>query len=84
MSQTISQAQELVRKVCSAGLKLQVGVQGMSDESYEVANDYVGQGRLGKVVMAQINFTKRAAAVRGKPVLSELSCRYGRIPAASI
>ena len=57
MTQTIAQAQELVRKVRSSGLKLQVGVQGMSDESYEVANDYVGRGTLGKVVMAQIDYS---------------------------
>ena len=57
MTQTISQAKEVVRKVRSSGLKLQVGVQGMSDETYEVANEYVRQGTLGKVVMAQIDYS---------------------------
>ncbi|MEE8256448.1 MAG: Gfo/Idh/MocA family oxidoreductase, partial [Acidobacteriota bacterium] len=57
MTQTISQAREVVRKVRSSGLKLQVGVQGMSDETYEVANEYVRQGTLGKVVMAQIDYS---------------------------
>src|SRR5262249_38893710 len=39
-------------------LRLQVGVQGMSDESYEVANRYVKEGVLGKVVMAQIDYSR--------------------------
>ncbi|MCZ6515264.1 MAG: Gfo/Idh/MocA family oxidoreductase, partial [Acidobacteria bacterium] len=57
MTYTIPQAQELVRKVRSSRLKLQVGVQGMSDESYETANEFVRQGTLGKVVMAQIDYS---------------------------
>jgi predicted dehydrogenase len=50
MTHTIKQAKKLTEKVKSSGLKLQVGVQGMSDESYAVANEHVrgrraGQGR---------------------------------------
>lgn len=58
MTHTIEQAQELVRKVRNSNLKLQVGVQGMSDESYEVANRYIQDGALGKVVMAQIDYSR--------------------------
>ncbi len=58
MTHTIRQSQEVVRKMSASKLKLQVGVQGMSDESYEVANKYVRDGTLGKVVMAQIDYSR--------------------------
>ena len=58
MTHTIPQAQEVVRKVHESKAKVQVGVQGMSDESYEVANQYIQQGVLGKVVMAQIDYSR--------------------------
>jgi predicted dehydrogenase len=58
MTHSIRQAQEVVRKMRGAKIKLQVGVQGMSDESYEVANQYVKKGTLGKVVMAQIDYSR--------------------------
>ncbi len=61
MTHTIQQAQEVVRKVRNSSLKLQVGVQGMSDESYEVANHYVQEGVLGKVVLAQIDYSRNYA-----------------------
>jgi predicted dehydrogenase len=61
MTHSIRQAQEVVRKMRSSKLKLQVGVQGMSDESYEVANQYVKNGTLGKVVMAQIDYSRNHA-----------------------
>lgn len=58
MTHTIEQAKEVVKKVKASKLKLQVGVQGMSDESYEVAYEYVRKGELGKVVMAQIDYSR--------------------------
>ena len=58
MTHSIRQAQEVVRKMRGAKLKLQVGVQGMSDESYEVANRYIKEGALGKIVMAQIDYSR--------------------------
>lgn len=58
MTHTIEQAKEVVAKVKDSGLKLQVGVQGMSDESYEVAHEYIERGVLGKVVMAQIDYSR--------------------------
>jgi predicted dehydrogenase len=61
MTHTIRQAQTVVRKVRATKLKLQVGVQGMSDESYEVANRYVKEGALGKIVMAQIDYSRNYA-----------------------
>jgi predicted dehydrogenase len=61
MTHSIRQAQEVVRKLKGSRLKLQVGVQGMSDESYEVANKYVREGALGKIVMAQIDYSRNYA-----------------------
>src|SRR5262245_20514854 len=58
MTHTIEEAQEVVRKVQSTKLQLQVGVQGMSDESYEVAHRYIQDGVLGKIVMAQIDYSR--------------------------
>lgn len=61
MTHTIKESQEVIRKLRGSQLKLQVGVQGMSDESYEVANRYIREGALGKVVMAQIDYSRNSA-----------------------
>jgi predicted dehydrogenase len=37
---------------------MQVGVQGMSDDSYETAHRYIKDGALGKVVLAQIDYSR--------------------------
>jgi predicted dehydrogenase len=37
---------------------MQVGVQAMSDDSYETAYRYVREGALGKVVVAQIDYSR--------------------------
>jgi predicted dehydrogenase len=58
MTHSIEQSQKLVRKVQSSGKKLQVGVQGMSDESYAVANQHIKAGALGNVVLAQIDYSR--------------------------
>lgn len=58
MTYTIEEARKVVAKVKAAGIKMQVGVQGMSDESYEVAHEHVQKGTLGKVVLAQIDYSR--------------------------
>jgi predicted dehydrogenase len=59
MTRTIEESKRVVAKMKSAPkLKLQVGVQGMSDDSYETAHKYVQQGALGKVVLAQIDYSR--------------------------
>lgn len=58
MTHTSEQAKRLLAKVKGKNAKLQVGVQGMSDDSYEAANRYVKQGALGKVVIAQIDYSR--------------------------
>ncbi len=58
MTHGIEQAQKLVKKVQSTGKKLQVGVQGMSDESYAVAYEHIKAGELGHIVLAQIDYSR--------------------------
>jgi len=58
MTHTIEQAKDIVEKVESAKLKMQVGVQGMSDDSYETAHQMIQDGVLGKVVMAHIDYSR--------------------------
>jgi len=58
MTHTIDQAKDIVEKVEKAKLKLQVGVQGMSDDSYETAHQMIQDGALGKVVMAHIDYSR--------------------------
>jgi predicted dehydrogenase len=58
MTYTIEEAKKVVAKVKATGIKMQVGVQGMSDDSYETAHQYVKDGTLGKVVLAQIDYSR--------------------------
>jgi predicted dehydrogenase len=58
MTWSTDQAKKVVAKVKSTGLKMQVGVQGMSDDSYETAQRYIKEGALGKVVAAQIDYSR--------------------------
>lgn len=59
MTQTPEQARKLVARVkANPKIKFQVGVQGMSDDSYETAYQFVQAGALGKVVLAQIDYSR--------------------------
>ncbi len=58
MTRTSEQARRLVARVNETGVKLQVGVQGMSDDSYETANKFVREDALGKVVLAEIDYSR--------------------------
>jgi predicted dehydrogenase len=58
MTYTIEQARRVADKMKNARVKMQVGVQGMSDDSYETANRYIKEGALGKVVLAQIDYSR--------------------------
>jgi myo-inositol 2-dehydrogenase/D-chiro-inositol 1-dehydrogenase len=48
MIQTAEQAKKVVARVKETGVKMQVGVPGMSDDSYAAASKYVENGALGK------------------------------------
>lgn len=59
MTRTVEQAKAVVEKAREhPKIKIQVGVQGMSDDSYITANKYVKDGALGHVVMAQIDYSR--------------------------
>jgi predicted dehydrogenase len=61
MTHTIDQSKRIVEKMNSSKIKLQVGVQGMSDDSYETAHRYIEEGMLGDVVMAHIDYSRNYA-----------------------
>jgi predicted dehydrogenase len=58
MTHSIEQSKEIVQTMKNAKVKLQVGVQGMSDDSYETANRYINEGTIGDVVMAHIDYSR--------------------------
>jgi predicted dehydrogenase len=58
MTHTVEEARRVTEKIRETGVKMQVGVQGMSDDSYETAYKYVQAGALGKVVIAQIDYSR--------------------------
>jgi predicted dehydrogenase len=58
MTFSTDEAKKVVAKIQQTGVKMQVGVQGMSDNSYETAQRYIKEGAIGKVVMAQIDYSR--------------------------
>ncbi len=58
MTRTSDEAKRVAAAVTKAGVKMQVGVQGMSDDSYETAAKYVKEGVLGDVVLAEIDYSR--------------------------
>ena len=58
MVHEIKEGFEVRDKVRETGLKLQVGVQGTSDDSYITARKYIEEGALGKVTIAQIDYSR--------------------------
>jgi len=58
MTHSIEESREVVNAMANAKVKLQVGVQGMSDDSYETANKYIKEGAIGDVVMAHIDYSR--------------------------
>ena len=65
MCYDIKEAKTLRAKAEETGLKLQVGVQGMADDSYSSAYQAILEGRLGKVVEAQIDYVRNHPTDRG-------------------
>lgn len=58
LTRTIEEGAEVRKRVKDTGLKLQCGVQGMSDDSYETAARYIEEGHIGKPVLAQIDYSR--------------------------
>ena len=61
----IREAKEVVAKAKQSRLKLQVGVQGMADDSYASAHEAILAGKIGQVVEAQIDYVRNHALDRG-------------------
>ena len=61
MTHTVEQAKHIAARIGQSDRKVQIGVQGMSDDSYETAHKYVKEGALGKVVIAQIDYSRNYA-----------------------
>jgi len=65
LTHTIPEAKKVVKKVRETGLKLQVGVQSMADDSYSSAHEAIKAGMLGPVVHAQIDYVRRYSEDQG-------------------
>ncbi len=66
MTHTIPEALAVVLKAkAKPELKVQIGVQGMSDESYRTAHEAIMEGKLGPVVHAQIEYCRNYPANQG-------------------
>lgn len=60
MTYSIEEGVKVRKRVKEAGIQMQVGVQGMSDNSYETAAEYIADGAIGKPVLAQIDYSRNA------------------------
>ncbi len=65
MCYDVREAKEVVERAAQTGLKLQVGVQGMADDSYSSALDAIRAGKIGKVVAAEIEYVRNHPAGSG-------------------
>ncbi len=58
MTWSIDQAKQVVKKIQETKVKMQVGVQGMSDDSYDTAQKLIKAGKIGRPVQAQIDYSR--------------------------
>lgn len=58
MTWSIDEAKKVVKKIEETKVKMQVGVQGMSDDSYETAQRLIKEGKIGRPVQAQIDYSR--------------------------
>ncbi len=65
VTHTSEEAVEVVAKAKRTGLKVQVGVQGMSDDSYATAYEAIREGKIGQVIHAQIEYCRFHGPERG-------------------
>lgn len=70
----VTEAKEVVAKAADTGLKLQVGIQGMADDSYPAALEAIRAGKIGPVVQAQIEYVRNHRIEMG-PWRKDLSNR---------
>jgi predicted dehydrogenase len=58
MTWSIDEAKKVVAKINATKVKMQVGVQGMSDDSYETAQKLIKAGKIGRPIQAQIDYSR--------------------------
>ena len=58
MTWSIEEAKKVVAKIKQTGVKMQVGVQGMSDDSYDTARQMIKEGKIGRPIQAQIDYSR--------------------------
>lgn len=58
MTWSIEEAKKVVAKIKDTKIKMQVGVQGMSDDSYETAQRMIKEGKIGRPIQAQIDYSR--------------------------
>jgi predicted dehydrogenase len=58
MTWSIDEAKKVVAKIKQTKIKMQVGVQGMSDDSYETAQKMIKEGAIGRPIQAQIDYSR--------------------------
>ncbi len=59
MTHRVDEALAVLKKTQETGRKVQVGVQGMSDDSYASAHEAIKAGKIGPVIEAQIDYVRR-------------------------
>ncbi len=65
MTHAIDEAIKIRDKQKATGVPIQVGVQGMSEDTYASAAEAIKGGLLGQVVQAQIEYVRRYNSARG-------------------
>ncbi len=58
MTWSIEEGKKVVAKIQQTKVKMQVGVQGMSDDSYETAQRMIKDGKIGRPIQAQIDYSR--------------------------
>lgn len=58
MTWSIDEAKKVVARIKQTKVKMQVGVQGMSDDSYETAQKMIKEGAIGRPIQAQIDYSR--------------------------
>lgn len=60
MTHTIQEAQDVVAAWKKTGKIMQVGVQGTADRRWKAANQFIREGRIGKVIQAQTHYYRNS------------------------
>ena len=59
ITHTVAESNAIIKKQAETKLPVQVGIQGMSDDSYSSAAEAIRNGVIGQVVQAQIEYVRR-------------------------